>query len=255
MKKLAVTLVSGMLALSMVLAGCSKGKPQAEPEATVEEQAEEATEETRGDQLIVGGWTVQTEVTTSLTDDQRAVFDKGIQGLVGVEYEPVAELATQLVAGTNHAFLCKGKTVTAEPVEGWYVVTIYEDLEGNATVSIISAIDITKLQVAQEAMPADLVGGWKVTEVTSNAALLPEEAGKAFNKAVGAWTGVTLRPIATLGTQVVSGTNYLVLCEGAATTADPVNELYVATVYADLNGNAKFSSVEQLNLLEYVTGV
>lgn len=254
MKKLATMFLSGALALSIVLAGCSGGKTQteAEPEAPVEES--ETTETTEGNQMILGGWTVQTDVTKTLTDEQAELFAKGMEGLVGVSYEPVTELATQVVAGQNHAFLCKGETVTAEPITNWYVVVIYEDLDGNAKVSNIAQIDITNLQVTDQEANAEVVGGWQIADV-SNAALLPEEAGVAFNKAAGAWTGVSLSPIATLGTQVVSGTNYLVLCSGTTVTAEPKTSLYVATVYADLKGNASFSSVEQFYLPGYVTGV
>ena len=251
MKKLATAFLSGALALSIVLTGCAGKQAQTEPE--VETTAEE-TEATEGGQLIVGGWTVQTEVTKALTDEQAELFAKGMEGLVGVSYEPVAELATQLVSGRNHAFLCTGETVTAEPVTNWYVVVIYEDLDGNAKVSNISQIDITNMQVTDQEVNTEVVGGWDVVE-PSNAALLPEEAGTAFAKAADAWVGVSLNPIATLGTQLVSGTNYLVLCSGTTVTAEPKTSLYVATVYADLKGNASFSSVEQFYLPGYVTGV
>ncbi len=243
MKKLATMFLSGALALSIVLAGCSGGKTQTEPESEAPVEESETTETTEGNQMILGGWTVQTEVTKTLTDEQAELFAKGMEGLVGVSYEPVTELATQVVAGQNHAFLCKGETVTAEPITNWYVVVIYEDLD-----------DITNLQVTDQEANAEVVGGWQIADV-SNAALLPEEAGVAFNKAAGAWTGVSLSPIATLGTQVVSGTNYLVLCSGTTVTAEPKTSLYVATVYADLKGNASFSSVEQFYLPGYVTGV
>ena len=251
MKKLATAFVSGALALTMVLTGCSgkQSQGEAEPEAPIEE-----TEATEGGQMILGGWTVQTEATKALTEEQAALFAKGMEGLVGVGYEPVAELATQLVSGRNHAFLCTGETVTENPETNWYVVVIYEDLDGNAKVSNIAQIDITNMQVTDEEVNPELVGGWEIVE-PSNAALLPEEAGTAFAKAAEGWVGVSLSPIATLGTQLVSGTNYLVLCSGTTATANPTTSLYVATVYADLQGGAKLENVQQLYLPSYVTGV
>ena len=84
MKKLATMFLSGALALSIVLAGCSGGKTQteAEPEAPVEES--ETTETTEGNQMILGGWPVQTAVPKTLTDEQAELFAKGAGLHLGV---------------------------------------------------------------------------------------------------------------------------------------------------------------------------
>ena len=52
---------------------------------------------------LSGGWTPSAD--PAVTEELQVVFDKGLEGLVGVGYTPVAYLGSQVVAGTNHAFL------------------------------------------------------------------------------------------------------------------------------------------------------
>ena len=92
---------------------------------------------------LMGGWQDTNNLPNMLTDEENAVFEKALEGLVGVGYTPVATLATQVVAGTNYAFLALGTTVTAEPVTHLYVINVYADLQGNATVNNICGIDLT----------------------------------------------------------------------------------------------------------------
>lgn len=93
---------------------------------------------------LMGGWKDETELPNMLSQEDNAVFEKAMEGLVGVGYTPVATLATQVVAGTNYAFLAVGTTVTAEPVSHLYIVKVYNDLQGNAQVSNICGLDLSK---------------------------------------------------------------------------------------------------------------
>ena len=52
---------------------------------------------------LSGGWTPSAD--PAVTEELQALFEKGLEGLVGVGYTPVAYLGSQVVAGTNHAFL------------------------------------------------------------------------------------------------------------------------------------------------------
>ncbi len=98
--------------------------------------------ENAGEQLA-GGWTVTMPAKSLLENqDVQAVFDKAMEGYVGVNLVPIQELAEQLVSGTNHMFICIGEPVTANPVPAIYVVTVYEDLDGNAEVSSVEILDI-----------------------------------------------------------------------------------------------------------------
>lgn len=242
MKRIAAIATTGALALSLSLAGCG-AKPVADETST--EANTEATE-------VVGGYTVSDEAAaTTLTDDERAAFDAAIDGLVGVTYTPVSTLATQVVAGTNYAFLCKGEVADAQGTTGWYVLVVYEDLSGKAELTSAEQIDLADVHVTDEAADGEAVGAWAIV-MPETTELLPAEAAEAFAKATGKYDGVNLQPLATLGTQVVAGTNYLVLCAGEPTTANPVTQLYVAEVYSDLDGNAELSDVQTFDLLSYI---
>ena len=95
---------------------------------------------------LVGGWTVAEN--SEVTEDQKAVFDKAVEKLLGVNYEPVAYLASQVVAGVNHCFLCKATVVSPNAAPAYKLVYIYQDLQGNATVTNIADLDIAALSVA-----------------------------------------------------------------------------------------------------------
>ena len=239
MKKFASLLVCGVLALSIAIAACSSGGANKGSEG-------------EGTGAVVGGWTVNTEAATQVSADEQALFEKALEGMTGVGYEPVAVLATQVVSGTNRAYLCKGTTVTADPTTNWYVVVVYESLDGSAELLSIQQIDVSAPKTNDEGLPEDVLGGWSVVE-TEGAELVPAEATEAFATASEGYVGVSLNPIAVLATQVVSGTNYLVLCEGAPVTADPTPGLYLAEVYANLDGGAEFTNVSTLDLIGYVS--
>lgn len=91
-------------------------------------------------ETLAGGWS--TAENTEITEENRAVFEKAMEGLVGVNYEPIAYLGSQVVAGTNHCFLCKATVVYPDAVPTLSLVYIYEDLQGNARILNISALDL-----------------------------------------------------------------------------------------------------------------
>ena len=91
----------------------------------------------------VGGW--QAAEDPAVTEELQAVFDKGLEGLVGVGYTPVAYLGSQVVAGTNHAFLCQARTVVPDAVPRWTIVYLYEDLKGNVTLMNVADFDFGAL--------------------------------------------------------------------------------------------------------------
>ena len=93
---------------------------------------------------LMGGWSVAEN--NAVTEEQKAIFDKAVEKLLGVNYEPVAYLASQVVAGMNHCFLCKATVVSPDAVPAFKLVYIYEDLEGNATVTNIADLNTALVQ-------------------------------------------------------------------------------------------------------------
>lgn len=205
---------------------------------TVEEETEAAPAETTP--VLVGGWQVNEEpVSSLLTEDEQKVFDQ-VVAATGMDYEPAAVLATQVVAGTNYAYLCQEKDGDQE----WIIVTVFSGLNGETQVLNAHVLALYNLLTTDKPMPLGLAGGWTLREAYDGA-LLPEEAQAAFTQAAEA-ANEAFSPIALLGTQVVAGTNYKVLARGEAA-------LYLVDVYAPLAGDASITGTAMLDLLSYVS--
>ena len=92
---------------------------------------------------LSGGW--QPAADPAITEEIQAVFDKGMEGLLGVNYVPVAYLGSQVVAGTNHAILCQATAVYPDAAPTYVIVYLYENLEGNVEILNIADFDIGAL--------------------------------------------------------------------------------------------------------------
>ena len=106
------------------------------------------TEYTEGDsaeistEKLTGGWEVaEDRSSVVIPQDVKDVFDKATGSLDGNDLEPAALLGTQVVEGTNYAFLCFSTLQTEETIRGIQVVTVYEDPDGNAEVTNICTVD------------------------------------------------------------------------------------------------------------------
>ena len=91
-------------------------------------------------ETMPGGWSVNE--TIDMTDEAKAVFDKALEGLVGVNYEPLAYLGKQIVSGTNHCFLCRATVVYPNAVPELALVYVYEDAQGNCSITFITTLDL-----------------------------------------------------------------------------------------------------------------
>ena len=112
---------------------------------TKEDKAEtrivEVTNEEAGEQVAVtGGW--QAAEDTEVSESQKALFEKATEKLLGVKYEPVAYLASQVVSGKNHCFLAKATVVRPGAEPRYTLVYIYEDLQNKLEILNIKDIDL-----------------------------------------------------------------------------------------------------------------
>ena len=124
-----LTCVALLAACAVVLAACGKQEP--------EDEKTTASDAAQGE--ITGGWTKADSPV--ITDAFKKVFTKAMKNLDGVDYIPVAYLASQVVAGTNHCVLCKATPVVPDGKTTYAMVTVYEDLSGNAEITEIVASD------------------------------------------------------------------------------------------------------------------
>ncbi len=111
-----------------------------EPEAAEEPAAEAEPAPAEAEQVQVGGWSV----TESLDIDEKALaaYEKAVAGsMLGEDCTPVQLLGTQLVSGTNYCFLSEAKAVNPGVLPQYELVYIYENLQGEA--SITNVVDLT----------------------------------------------------------------------------------------------------------------
>lgn len=186
--------------------------------------------------IIDGGWAPAEN--PDIPGEFIKVFDKATETLAGAQLTPVAYIASQVVAGTNHLVLCSMTATVPDAKPVYAIVTVYENLEGNAEITNIVESDIPAASDAE-----GIVGGWTPSETPA----LTDESKKALEKASEALTGADYKPIALLATQVVAGTNYELLCKMTATVPNATGEYVIVHVYADLQGNAEITDTFEFN--------
>lgn len=247
MKKLSL-IMAVVMAMALCMTGCGE-KTNVDVQGPGEDALIDIAPEGE-DAPMAGGWTLSESIDENVTEEEAEIFDKALEELVGVGYRPIALIGTQVVAGTNYAFLCTATPVTPDAQTKLAVVIVYRDLEGNAVVDSIKDFDLAEYTHEDKTLSAEqLAGGWTVNaEVPVKE--LEENAQEAFAKATGELMGKTYEAIELLGTQVVAGTNYAVLAKTTLVTAEPVTAISVVTVYADLEGNASVISVADISIAD-----
>ncbi len=196
-----------------------------------------------------GGWTVSKAGYSFLTKGEKKTFNKAVQGMTGVTYQPTALLAKQVVAGTNYVFLCQGTTVTKKPVSAWYILNANKNLKNKVSLLSVKKIKLSKVKTAGNPRPDTEDGGLEIAVFKNKPEALSKSVRKIYSKGTKKYTGYELRPIALLGTQVVAGKNYRFLCYG---TGYAGRDLFVVDIYKNLKGKCSISSCKPLKLEKYV---
>jgi hypothetical protein len=246
---MALVMVASMTACGSVESSSGKNAgaqvtTQAETKAVTTAVTTMATTEATTMAQLAGGWTALSSNTSlSANKNAKKAFERATATLTGMEYEPLAFIGTQVVAGTYYCILCRGKATVPEAEPTIELVYIYEDLQGKAEITD------TKTIIGSDTLD----GGWSAnsgdTDIAKNA-----DVKKTFDKATETLTGAALEPVAYLGCQVVSGSNYLLLCRVTATVPGAEPEFALVTVYADLEGNGEISSIDEIAFGEYGSG-
>ena len=86
---------------------------------------------------LSGGWSEP----RPLTMQDRKIFAETMGGMVGATYTPHL-VSTQVVNGTNYAFLCGMRTATYPADVGFAVVTAHKPLNGTAQLTDIKKCGI-----------------------------------------------------------------------------------------------------------------
>ena len=95
-----------------------------------------------------------------------------------------------------------------------------------------------------------LLGGWEIASHEAEA--LPQDAQAAFDKVQGSLDDGAYAPVALMGSQVVAGMNYCILCQ--VTPKDSSQPKWsLVYIYADLQGNAEVTNVYDLYIAAHST--
>lgn len=204
---------------------------------------------------VLGGWTVPFYKEPDMNDGAYEVFEKAFAEWTGVGFNPFALLGTQVVAGTNYAFLCLATPVVADPNPYWAIVYINEDLEGNANIlNIVSLVpSLEGNEVAADIPEAGIVGGWTMPEDKS---VKDNDNESFFDDTMDAagLLGVKYEGEWLLGTQVVSGTNYAFLATATPITDNPdeQGQWKIVYIWQKADGTTEVTDIHDLVLGEYV---
>ena len=206
---------------------------------------------------LCGGWQLNTESPNNYLDEgQRELFDEVMANqtdLEGVTINPTYVLADYNVGSTyREAVLCQvlyGSESEAQ-FDGWYVIVVSTTDDGQ-TLDSLTPISFVEPATAEES-PA-LPEAWFLNEVsTAKPPVLPEAAQAAFDNTEFTGSG-HVYPVALLGTQVVAGTNYLVLAQsGSSELGDEAVGFTLISIYQDLEGNCSINEAAYLDYAYYL---
>lgn len=218
MKKLITLLLAGIM---MFCLACGAISASAAPLGT------------RQSAPIVGGYTQPASPVVTLR--AKNALNKALEGSVGSDFTPVALIDTQVVAGTNYRILCKISPVIPEPQATYSIVTVYEDLQGNA--------EITGIEDCNVVANTD---GWQ--DAASPVVTLG--AKQALEKATAGLQDVGYSPVALVETKVGLGSmGYGLLCKVESITPSREDQFALIYVTENIFGNAKI--VRDAGFVEY----
>lgn len=111
----------------------------------------------------------------------------------------------------------------------------------NKSVNVNANVKVNGEEVFSTQISTD---SWEVPQINK----VSVEQKKYFEEAAGELDGYFYEPVALLGTQTVSGTNYCFLCRPSVSGNNAVNSLVLTYIYVDLQGKASFLKDERLVL-------
>ncbi len=201
------------------------------------------------DRTKLGGWTLDLNANMlNIPNDALVVYNKAVQNYTEMKLEPIAYLGKQIVSGTNYMYFCKVTAGKTKLYTNYRVVVIYNDLEGNASITSVKTFDI--VSYADKSIPPineETTGGWAIN-TNMNGAVLDDGIKYSFNNAVSSVSGATYTPIAKLAYKNNGGNDYVIL---TLTKKGSNNYFNVLTIYEQLDGNSDISSEAYVNLGDF----
>lgn len=226
-------LLSIIMALSMIIALTACG-------------AENASSKEYEEEELAGGWTVSGENGgAGLDGEVQGYYDKAVKSLDDkVDKKNLTPIGLLAMGKEDNSYviLCNLKKSSEKYSTKILSFVVNGEKTENVKLSSFVIPDYTK-----EYENPDGNAAYEINS-SLNAATLPENVQTAWDKAFEVFCGSSMTPVAYLGSQVVAGSNYAVLCTSKTVTMEPVIGLKVIIIYADLEGNAEITSICDVDL-------
>lgn len=113
-----------------------------------------------------------------------------------------------------------------------------QSAQNTSSQATTAAAETTAAETAAET-EAPISGGY--TDAASP--VVTDEVKALFDKAAEGLTGVGYVPVAYVSSQVVAGTNHLLLCTATPATEEGKTTYALVTLYEDLNGGAEITEI------------
>ena len=172
----------------------------------------------------LGGWELCNYPANKLPEQVATAVVKINMNLLGASYTPIRMLGTQVVNGVNYMLLAK----------------IVRSDENHSTNIVIMVINI----------PAGDITGENATLVdVINHADLPGEVQDAYDDAIGSLHGVNYNPLLYVGSQVVKGLNYYIICEATVVYPGAIPKAVVVCINS-FEGKNTIVSIEPIEAFD-----
>ena len=136
--------------------------------------------------VLLGGWEINKgKLVPDSNSDAVKAFNSALEGITGCDYDLIAVLGSQSVAGTNYSYLCRETTVAPDAESKFAIVNIYEDLNGNAMLFGEKALPLMEAEAASTEDDTAQAADDAVQTVT-NASSTEDNAVKTGSDAVPA---------------------------------------------------------------------
>ena len=221
--------------------------------------------------VLLGGWEINKgALVPDSNSDAVKVFNSAMKGITGCDYDLIAVLGSQSVAGTNYSYLCRETTVAPKAESRFAIVNIYEDLNGNAMLFGEKALPLMEADADStddDAAPtAD-----DAAQTEAAAASTGADTEKAENEVAPAWqynqdktdlsahedvqnafeqvtvSPSSYEPVAYIGSRATAnGTEYAVFC--SRMDKKVVKSFCMFSIMVDSDGSAKITGKEKVDL-------
>ena len=196
-------------------------------------------EEVISTHIGTGSWEIAE--SNAMTNDLQKIFDEAISKIDGYNYKPVALLGTQIVSGTNYAFLCESTIISEHALRSMMITYINVNPQGSADFVYDERVILPGTDVENG---DNLAGGWAYAESSE----ITADIKTMFENLATKDVDDTYEPVAYVGSQVVAGTNHAVLCKVISNTVADKTSLAIVYVYEDLNGKCQITNTETIEL-------